>query len=75
MKFNQLPPGSQCLDVDGIPVVRLPDKSLLSFEAGKGVDGGSLPYPNTMKAELEGDHLSMAEFSDWLVSGKNRFDR
>jgi hypothetical protein len=74
MKFADLPSEATFLDVDGIAVVRLPDRSLVAFETGKGLDIESRGYPNASKAGWEGDLLSRDEFSLWLVTGYNRFD-
>lgn len=73
MKFTDVPAEATFLDVDGIPVARLPDGNCIAFEKrAPGAD--SRPYPNDRKAGIEGDSLSRAEFDDWLTSGVNRFD-
>lgn len=72
MQFAEIPPESDFLDVDGIPVVRLPGGECIAFEKSPGAEG--YPYPNSSKAGLEGDALSHAEFAEWLATGYNRFD-
>ena len=72
MKLTDVPTGADFLDVDGIPVARLPDGTCIAFE--KSADAESRPYPNASKAGHDGDALTRAEFQDWLFSGGNRFD-
>lgn len=71
MKPTEIPQGSTFLDVDGIPVVRLPNASLVAFS--KGADAESRAYPDTAKVG-EGDALDREEFLAWLSTGTNRFD-
>lgn len=71
MKLSDVPAGASFLDVDSIPVVKLPSGECVAFES---VDE-SRPYPNARKAGLEGDSLSADEFRAWLLTGRNRFDR
>ena len=70
VKPSEIPAGSKCLDVDGIPVVKLPSGDCIAFD----FDGEPRPYPNRRKADLDGDDLSAADFRAWLASGRNRFD-
>ena len=72
MKLSDVPASARFLDVDGIPVVVLPDASCLAFS--KGSDE-SRPYPNSSQPGSDmGDRLSREEFSAWLRTGFNRFD-
>ena len=73
MKLTDVPEGADFLDVDGIPVARLPDGSCIAFEKSDAA-ADSRPYTNAAKAGAEGDKLTRAEFQDWLSSGVNRFD-
>ena len=70
MKIADVPAGSVYLDVDSIPVVRLPSGGYIAFDFA----GASRPYPNQRKADLEGDQLSGADFRAWVATGKSRFD-
>ena len=72
MKLADVPEGAQFLDVDGIPVARLPDGCCLGFE--KRTDSESHPFPNESKAGEEGDALTREEFASWLETGFNKFD-
>lgn len=72
MKLADVPAESDFLDVDGIPVVRLPDGSCVAFEPLRETEAS--PFPNASKAGLEGDMLSRGEFVKWLATGYNRFD-
>ena len=72
MKLSEVPASARFLDVDGIPVVVLPDASCLAFSKGTFE---SRPYPNATKAGTDGDRLSRDEFESWLKTGRNRFDR
>jgi hypothetical protein len=51
MKLTDVPAGSTFLDVDSIPVVKLPNGDCIAFDAA----GASRPFQNTSKADLEGD--------------------
>lgn len=70
MKISDVPAGAVYLDVDSIPVVKLPNGDYIAFDFA----GDSRPYPNQRKADLEGDQLSRSDFRAWIASGKNRFD-
>ena len=72
MKLSEVPGTARFLDVDGIPVVVLPDASCVAFAVGAPE---SRPYPNATKAGTDGDLLSRDEFESWLRTGRNRFDR
>ena len=71
VKLANIPAGATYLDVDSIPVVKLPDGDCIAFDFA----GASRPYPNHRKADLEGDKMSGADFREWVTSGRNRFDR
>jgi hypothetical protein len=71
LKLTEVPTDSKFLDVDGIPVVKLPTGNFVAFDEC----GRSRPYPNTRKADLEGDVLTADEFRAWISTGRNRFDR
>ena len=50
MNFKDTPVESTYLDVDSVPVVRLPTGEHVAFHA----DGAGYPYPNALKAGTEG---------------------
>lgn len=66
-----IPAGSTFLDVDSIPVVKLPSGDFVAVDEY----GAGRPYPNARKADLEGDTLTEEEFRTWISTGRNRFDR
>ena len=70
MKLDEVPAGSQYLDVDSIAVVRLPGGECIAFADGQGCDIDSRPYPNKRKADLEGDLISREKFERWLTTGQ-----
>jgi hypothetical protein len=70
MLFDDIPESAVFLDVDGIPVARV-EGGLVAFDLR---DGSSYPYPDASKAGMEGDVLSRTEFSEWLRTGRNKFD-
>jgi hypothetical protein len=72
VRFAELPPESDFLDVDGIPVARLPDGSCIAFE--KRGSEESRPFVDGSKAGHDGDALTREEFASWLKTGFNRFD-
>ena len=70
MKLSQVPASARFLDVDGIPVVVLPDASCIAFEE---LTFESRPYPNATKAGTDGDLLSRESFAEWIRTGVSRF--
>lgn len=72
MKLSDVPAAARFLDVDGVPVVVLPDASCVAFAIGSDE---SRPYPNSSQPGSDmGDRLSRGEFATWLKTGINRFD-
>ena len=71
MKLSDVPAGSKFLDVASIPVVKLPNGKYITFDS----PDLSRPYPDSRKADLEGDRLTRHEFREWIATGLNRFHR
>ena len=75
MKLIDVPHDATFLDLDGIPVVKVVKvvpEQYVAFTAGKP-DVEPRPYPNALKAGLEGDRLPRDKFVDWLVTGRDQF--
>lgn len=71
MRLCEIPADAVYLDVDLIPVVKLPSGDFIAFD----FTGASRLHPNSRRVELEGDALSADNFSAWVVTGKHRFDQ
>jgi len=69
MKLSDIPIDSVYLDVDSVPVVKLPSGEFIAFD----FTGASRPYANRRKAEQEGDALTAEDFMAWVETGKHRF--
>jgi hypothetical protein len=69
MKLSEIPADAVYLDVDSIPVVKLPTGDPIAFD----FSGAARPYPNKRRAELEGDALTAEDFMAWVETGKHRF--
>jgi hypothetical protein len=69
MNLSDIPPDAVYLDVDSIPVVKLPSGELVAFD----FSGAARPYPNRRRAEMEGDALTAEDFMAWVETGKHRF--
>jgi hypothetical protein len=70
MKLSDIPIDSVYLDVDSVPVVKLPSGDFISFD----FSGASRPYLNQRKAEQEGDALTADDFIAWVTTGRHPFD-
>jgi len=71
MKLSEIPADAVYLDVDSIPVVKLPSGEFIAFDF-KGI---ARLYPNRRRAELEGDALTAEAFISWVATGKHRLDQ
>jgi hypothetical protein len=69
MRLSEIPADAVYLDVDSIPVVKLPSGDFIAFD----FSGTSRPYPNRRRAELEGDALTAEDFMAWVETGTHRF--
>jgi hypothetical protein len=69
MRLSEIPADAVYLDVDSIPVVKLPSGDFVAFD----FTGTARPYPNRRRAESEGDALTADDFIAWVVTGKHRF--
>jgi len=70
MELSEIPVNAVYLDVDSVPVVKLPSGVFIAFD----FCGSSHPYPNRRRAEMEGDALTADDFRAWVETGRHRFD-